>query len=208
MIMEYIQNRTKWCWAVACKMLGERYKENHAEFSFHPMNGRKEIRTHCLDGLRTDVVKMQNGAYLVDTWQYAIAAHADPLHRGMEGNFPGDDYMKIRGIKYAVTGDCESTLVQAVTLGRYDAADSLLHNYCKEIEEVFEKGEYLIGNAVLYPGGICHSFVLLEWRHDGSILVYDPWDGSIRAYRPEEVFYTGFPSLQGKGVLKWIQYIV
>lgn len=205
---EYIQNRTNWCWTAACKAVGERYKENHREFFFHPMYGIKAIPACSLEGLRPDVVKMISGLYLMDTWQHAVSIHADYLHGGREGNFPGDDEMKMRGLKYVVTGDCESSLVQAVTLGNYDSADSLIRSHGGEIEQVFGKKEYLIGNAVLYPGGICHSFVLLDWKQDDYIAIFDPWDGSIRSYRPEEVFYTGFQSARGRGILKWVQYIV
>lgn len=206
--MEYIQNRTNWCWTAACKAVGERYKQNHTGFTFHPMPGIKEVPACSLEGLRTDVVKKVNGLYLVDAWQHAVAAHADDLHGGREGNFPGDDEMKIRGLRYVVTGDCESPLVQAVTLGNYDSADSLLDSHGMEIERVFKKKEYLIGNAILYPRGLCHSFVLLEWKEDGSIVLFDPWDGSTGRYGAEEVFYTGFLSAGGSGIVKWIQYIV
>ena len=29
-----VQNRTNWCWAVARRMVGERFKRNHPEFDF------------------------------------------------------------------------------------------------------------------------------------------------------------------------------
>lgn len=29
--MDYIQNRTNWCWIAACKILGEQYKKTHPE---------------------------------------------------------------------------------------------------------------------------------------------------------------------------------
>ena len=40
----------------------------------------------------------------------------------------------------------------------------------------------LIGNAILYPGGICHSFVALDWKKTGELVIYDPWDGNIGTY--------------------------
>ena len=40
----------------------------------------------------------------VDAWQSAIARNADFLHGGLEGNFPGNDQMKMRGLKYVVLG--------------------------------------------------------------------------------------------------------
>ena len=51
-----------------------------------------------------------------DAWQSAIARNADFLHGGLEGDFPGNDQMKMRGLKYVVLGDCESNLIQTITL--------------------------------------------------------------------------------------------
>lgn len=102
----------------------------------------------------------------------------------------------------------QDKLVQAVTLGNYDSADSLLDSHGREIERVFKKKEYLIGNAVLYPRGLCHSFVLLERKEDGSIVLFDSWDGNTGRYGAEEVFYTGFLSAGESGIVKWVQYIV
>ena len=34
-----------------------------------------------------------------DAWQSAIARNADFLHGGLEGDFPGNDQMKMRGLK-------------------------------------------------------------------------------------------------------------
>ena len=50
----------------------------------------------------------------VDAWQSAIARNADFLHGGLEGKFPGNDQMKMRGLKYVVLGDCESNLIQTI----------------------------------------------------------------------------------------------
>lgn len=56
-----------------------------------------------------------------DAWQSAIARNADFLHGGLEGKFPGNDQMKMRGLKYVVLGDCESNLIQTITLGTYES---------------------------------------------------------------------------------------
>lgn len=55
--MEYIQNRTNWCWIVACKIVGEQYKRNFTEVSFQPGYGGKEAAVSNLNGLRMDVVR-------------------------------------------------------------------------------------------------------------------------------------------------------
>jgi len=50
--------------------------------------------------------------------------------------------------------------------------------------------------------------VALDWKKNGELVIYDPWDGNIGTYTIDEAFYTGFLSVQGKGILKWVQYIV
>ena len=97
--MKYIQNRTNWCWVAACKVAGEQYKKNFTEFAFTLESQETEVAVSNLDGLRTDIVKRRNGIYFVDAWQSAIARNADFLHGGLEGNFPGNDQMKMRGLK-------------------------------------------------------------------------------------------------------------
>ena len=54
-----------------------------------------EVAVSNLDGLRTDIVKRRNGIYFVDAWQSAIARNADFMHGGLEGNFQGNDQMKM-----------------------------------------------------------------------------------------------------------------
>lgn len=39
---QYIQNRTNWCWAVACRMVGEQFKRNYPEFDFHILSDQEE----------------------------------------------------------------------------------------------------------------------------------------------------------------------
>ena len=48
----------------------------------------------------------------------------------------------------------------------------------------------------------------LDWKKNEELVIYDPWDGNIGTYTIDEAFYTGFLSAQGKGLLKWVQYIV
>lgn len=218
--VSYIQNRTNWCWAVACKMVGEQYKRNHTEFSFKPDSVNTEVccgiqeqlentvATNEFEGLRTEIVENRDGVWFVDAWQHAIVKNANSIHGGMGGNFPGDDMAKLRGLKYVVTGECESDLIRTVSIGNYDSAYSFLFDYYRQLKTVFEKNEYLIGNAVLYPRIIPHSFVLLDWGQDDEIAVYDPWDGSVQKHAMQDVFLRGFQSARGKGIIKWAQYIM
>ena len=90
--MKYIQNRTNWCWVAACKVVGEQYKKNFTEFAFTLESPETEVAVSNLDGLRTDIVKRRNGIYFVDA-----------------------------RLKYVVLGDCESNLIQTITLGTYES---------------------------------------------------------------------------------------
>lgn len=218
--MGYIQNRTNWCWAVACKMLGDRYKKTHPEFTFSidkqgydrignvsPEELKNGVITKITDGLRREYVRKEGDMYLIDAWQRAIVMNANSIQRGIDGNFPGDDEAKLRGLNYVVTGKCESTLFRTVSAGCYNSQKNLLHDHGDDIISCFENKQYMIGNSVLYPGNICHSFVLLDWLPEDRIRVYDPWNGTTRAYTVEEIFCMGFCSALGYGMVKWVQCI-
>lgn len=141
-----------------------------------------------------------------DVSQESVVRNANTFMPGIAGDFPGDDEAKIRGLKYVVTGDCNSDLVEVVNLGTHDMTESLLELYSHEIEAVFQRHNYIIGNAVLFPQGISHSFVLIGIE-DNRIKVFDPWNGRITKYTLDEVFVHGFLSQRGFGIIKWIQYI-
>lgn len=162
-------------------MVGNQYRKNMSNF-----NGLKEL--------------------VVDTSQEAIVRNANTVKPGFLGDFPGDDAAKIRGLKYVVTGDCESDLINIINVGSYDMRESLLDFCREELVDVFQSNNYMIGNAVLYPGGICHSFVLTG-MDDYGVRIYDPWEGSIMEYCEDEVFKSGFQCTLGRGVIKWVQYI-
>lgn len=175
------QQQVNWCWAVACEMVGNQYKKNMTS-------------AHTSESI------------MVDTSQEAIVQNANTIMPGVLGDFPGDDEAKIRGLKYVVTGDCNSDLIKVANLGTYDMTESLFELYSKEIKSVLKNNNYIIGNAVLFPKGICHSFVLMGIEED-KIQVFDPWNASITMYKVDEVFVRGFISACGVGVVKWMQYI-
>lgn len=217
---QYIQNRANWCWAVACRMVGEQFKRNNSDFNFYILTGRKDntgiatgaeykkgVKTNNHDGIRRDVVKWNHGAFWVDFWQQAIVLNANTECPGDDGNWPGDDEAKERGIKFVVTGQCESTLIQTATIGEFDSVESLPCRYLEQIRSVFQRNGYMIGNSILYPKRICHSFVLMDWTADDKILLYDPWNGAFGFYPSEDVFYRGISSPLGTGIIKWAQYI-
>lgn len=155
-----------------------------------------------------DIVEWDGEFFYVDSWQRAIVMNANTECPGFDGNHSGDDVAKERGLKYVVTGKCESNLIQIVNLGFFDSEESLLACHQERICTVFQKGDYMIGNAVLYPRGICHSFVLLNWMLDNKVLTYDPWDGSYDLYPAGDVFDSGISTALGSGTIKWIQYIM
>lgn len=214
---QYIQNRTNWCWAVACRMVGEQFKRNNSDFNFFILPNRKDniriameaegVKTNNQDGIRRDVVKWNHGAFWVDFWQQVIVLNANTESPGSDGNYSGDDAAKERGIKFVVTGQCDSSLIQTISLGFFDSQESLLTRYREQIYSVFQRNEYMIGNAILYPKEICHSFVLLDWTSDDRILIYDPWDGYFVFYSVEDVFVNGISTVLGQGIIKWVQYI-
>lgn len=180
---KYIQQQSNWCWAVACKIVGEQYK-------------KIQLYTDC------DLAN----AVLEDISQEKIVENANTTMPGVVDNFSGDDEAKIRGLKYVVTGKCNSDLIEVINVGTYDMPESLWELYGVEIEKVFDRGNYIIGNAVLFPRNICHSFVLMGTDGD-RIQVFDPWDASISMHKISDVFEYGFASACGVGVIKWMQYI-
>lgn len=218
---QYIQNRTNWCWAVACRMVGEQFIRNHTEFdSFTSLCGErngemalwdeqeKGARTDDRKGLRMDVVRWDGEFFCIDPCQRAIVMNANTECPGFDSNYSGDDAAKERGLKYVVTGQCDSSLIQTVSLGFFDSRESLLVHNQERIHAVLQRGDYIIGNAILYPRGICHSFVLLNWTVDNKVLIYDPWNGCYALHPAEDVFDSGISTALGSGIIKWVQYIM
>lgn len=131
---EYIQNRTNWCWAVACRMVGEQFIRNNPVYNFTffydketvaegvvRLDDSNSLRLAELEGIRTDIVRQ---------------------------------------------------------------------------------------NGVLYPDGVCHSFVLLDWTAEDKILLYDPWDGHFGFHAAADVFCNGISVPLGTGIIKWAQYVL
>lgn len=218
---EYIQNRNNWCWAVACRMVGEQFIRNNPVYNFTffydketvaegivRLDDSNSLRLAELEGIRTDIVRQNDGVFLLDPWQRLIVMNANSEYPGLDGNWPGDDEAKERGIKYVITGQCDSHLVNVVSIGNFDSDKSILHNYYRQIRSVFAQNNYLIGNAVLYPDGVCHSFVLLDWTAEDKILLYDPWDGHFGFHAAADVFYNGISVPLGTGIIKWAQYVL
>lgn len=173
-----------------------------------PTNFYEETLTYSQNGLRQDMVEQESGGFFIDAWQRAIVMNANMECPGDDGNWPGDDEAKERGIKYVVTGRCESNLIQTTTIGEFDSVESLPCRYLEQIRSVFQGNGYMIGNSILYPKRICHSFVLMDWTSDDKILLYDPWNGMFGFYPSEDVFCGGISSPLGTGIIKWAQYII
>ena len=217
--LKYIQNRKHWCWAVACRMVGEQYKRLHTGYDFTIIGDRSDrygnvtayeyengVATDNPDGINW---KLQwTYEIRVDAWQRAIVMNAKTAkYPGYDGDVGGDDDAKARGIKYYLTGDIYSDKVKVETLGFYDDTTSLLERYHNQLMSPASHQEYIIGNAMLHETKECHSFVILCIEGE-KVMLYNTADGEILYCSVREVFDCGFKSSLGIGTIKWVQRIV
>lgn len=211
----YIQNRTNWCWVVACKILGQQYKSVYPQWNFSIMDNQSTqnrhliqkhhqgIVTYDLNGLRIDAAGRYNHAFTVDTWQNAIVASLTGFHEA--GNVKGDDEDKERGIKYVVTGSSEKNDISVITRGGYKDSISIFDQYDTQIINVIASKQYILANMVLDSGKF-HTVVIIGILND-TIYLYDPWDGAVISSNITDVFHHGLKIRLGRGIVKWIQYI-
>lgn len=218
-LINYIQNREHWCWAVACKMVGEQYKKLHNKYGFELINENSPkcgqvsafeynngVETNNLKGINW---KIQNGFEVrVDAWQRAIVMNANTaMYQGYDGDVSGDDEAKIRGIKYYLTGDIHSNQIKVESIGSYYDNLSLMNEYGRRIRESSQRNEYIIGNVVMQGKKGCHSFVILCLEGD-KVMLYDPLNGEILYCSIGDAFSKGFQCSLGIGIIKWIQRII
>ena len=139
---QYIQNRTNWCWAVACRMVGEQFKRNNPAYDFEIIYDKdtasesavrvddiNSLRQAMLEGIRTDIVRKKDGMFWLDTWQRLIVMNANSDYPGLDGNWSGDDEARERGIKYVITGHCDSPLVKVMSIGVYASKERNINCY-------------------------------------------------------------------------------
>ncbi|MDE6388735.1 MAG: hypothetical protein K2L82_13135 [Lachnospiraceae bacterium] len=217
--LKYIQNRRHWCWAVACKMVGEQYKRLHTGYDFNIIGNSSDRYGNVTayeyeNGVVTDNLDEINWKLQwtyeirVDAWQRAIVMNANTAkYPGYDGDVGGDDEAKVRGIKYYLTGDIYSDRIKVETLGLYDEPVSLLDRYRKQLMDSVSRHEYIIGNAMLHEKKECHSFVILYIEGE-KVMLYNTSDGEILYCRAKEAFDCGFKSGLGTGTIKWVQRIV
>lgn len=217
--LKYIQNRKHWCWAVACRMVGEQYKRLHTGYDFTIIGDSADRYGNVTayeyeNGVMTDDIcginwKLQwTYKIRVDAWQRAIVMNANTAkYPGYDGDVGGDDEAKARGIRYCLTGDIHSDRVKVETLGFYDDTTSLWERYQDRLMDSVSRQEYIIGNAVLYETKECHSFVILCIEGE-KVMLYNTADGDILYGSAKEVFAGGFKSSLGTGTIKWVQRIV
>jgi hypothetical protein len=216
---KYIQNRKHWCWAAACRIVGEQYRRHHAGFEFEIINEtptkpgqvtereyEKGVATGDLEGINWN---LQDGFPVrVDAWQRAIVMNANTaMGAGYEGDIAGDDEAKARGIKYFLTGNPDTDRLEVETLGWIGSEIPLPVKYEDRMMESFRRKEYIIGNAVFLGKNEFHSFVILCMEQDW-VMLYDPADGRIMYHKAAKVYREGFGCSMGTGVIKWIQRIV
>ena len=217
-LIGYIQNRKHWCWAVACKMVGEQYKRLHKEYGFDLVNEiapvcgqvtsaqyERGVETNDIEGINWKI--QRGGKVRVDAWQRAIVMNANTSkYQGYSGDVTGDDAAKARGIKYYLTGDIHSSRLEIESIGSFYDDRSFMDKYKSKVMESVWCNEYIIGNFVSKGKKECHSLVITSIEGKW-VMLYDPFDGAILYSRVEEVFYSGFLCSQGNGIIKWIQRI-
>lgn len=151
----YIQNRNSWCWAVACRIIGEQYKKLHPQWKFSILKEKKEdnkigmvsleeyekgVLTEEWKGLRIEAAGKRNGCFTVDSWQRAIVANANTaIGIGYEGDIGGDDEAKMRGIKYVIAGDIFCETIKIENLGYYQERENIFDKYREKIMETLKK---------------------------------------------------------------------
>lgn len=214
---KYIQNRKHWCWAAACKIVGEQYQRFHDEYKFDirekNLSGYGYVTDYEYEnGVATDDLEginwmlQEEKDIRVDAWQRAIVMNANTAkYVGYDGDVDGNDEAKCRGIRYYLTGSIHSNSLKVETLGFHDDPVSLFDKYGNRIMDSLNRNEYVIGNAVLGAG--YHSFVIL-CIEEKTAMLYDPSNGEILYSDVKEVFESGFHNRGGVGVIKWVQRIV
>lgn len=217
---QYVQNRIHWCWAVACKMVGEKYKESHPEYGFSIINDNKPfygqvseeeynngVPTSDINGINWRLQE-DNKQVRVDAWQRAIVMNANTeKYVGYEGDVSGDDIAKERGLRYYLTGNSESREVRIETLGSHDSRQSLFVEYGDKLIYRLSNYEYMIGNMIIKEKRLFHSIVLIYMERE-HILLYDPGNGEIIRCLQKEAFESGINCSLGRGIIKWVQMIV
>ena len=217
---QYIQNRRNWCWAVACKILGQQYKYRHPQWNFSIVYDSQDLTdlpygmvsrqwlnlcvpTEEHRGLRLEMAGCMRGVFTVDAWQRAIVMNASGFMK--DEDISGDDQCKVRGMKYVITGNPCHAGISISTKGYYESEISVFEQYHKEICKTVSQKKCILANVMLEDYRF-HTLIIMGMNRD-HICLYDPWDGLLRAASVREVFDTGFQSSLGKGIVKWIQYI-
>lgn len=220
----YIQNRINWCWAAVAKIVGFQYKIMNPQYNFKIVSNNNSemsckgfvstldyyygVKTKILDGLRIEYIKRYNENYLIDPWQRAIVMNANTqYYQGYEGNVAESDEGKINALKYVVTGDINSFLIQVNSIGLYSDPLSLMVSNCDNLAYVSKKGLYFIGNYIIKETECAHSVAIMPNVRSNAV-IFDPWDGFCKEFSYRQLFETGFYTNLGHGVIKWIQYIL
>lgn len=202
----YIQNHINWCWAVAAKIVGISYCWHNnlsSQFSEGAAICGVVRKDHC--GLRSCVCGSCHNEITVDALQFNVVEHAKDRLKNPDGNLPEDDEGKARALRYVITGNPYSPTPDIVVAGFYSDARDLLSTSSAFIDEAIRLGIPFIGNCLL-EGRNYHSVVLFPVT-ESQLELYDPWDGYKDRFSKTQIFKSGFLTNQGRGVIKWIQYI-
>ena len=201
-----IQNHINWCWAVVAKIVGLEYcRRNNFPIHFSAntccgMVARKDHR-----GLRPHTCGFAHRGMAVDALQFDIVEHAKDYFKNPDGNLPEDDEGKARALRYVITGNPYSQTPEIIVAGFHSDVYDLLSTSAALVDEAIKLRTPFIGNYLLEDGNY-HSVVLFPIT-ESQLELYDPWDGYKERFSKTQIFRTGFLTNQGKGIIKWIQYI-
>jgi len=201
-----IQNHINWCWAVAAKIVGIKYcQQNHLPIHILTKVRRGGIIRADHRGLRSAVCGLCQGEMTVDALQFDIVEHAKDYFKNPDGNLPEDDEGKARALRYVITGNPYSQTPEIIVAGFHSDVYDLLSTSAALVDEAIKLRTPFIGNYLLEDGNY-HSVVLFPIT-ESQLELYDPWDGYQARFSKTQIFRTGFLTNQGKGIIKWIQYI-
>jgi hypothetical protein len=200
-----IQNHNSWCWAVCARLLGEHYAERRLttvleltslEYSY-PFG----MPIDDLNGFREEYLGCADGNLTADLWQWTIV-HASGA--GQTGTATDD--VKERAVKFVITGNPESTLVDVNTYGKLTSGVSVYPFFRDTLCSCKDDDLCFIGNCFLLESAAFHSVFV---KGNMNVLhVYDPWNGDTLAVSAERLFERGISLPLGTGAVKWIQYIL
>lgn len=208
---EFNQNSLYWCWVASAKKIGFQYNsmKSHIDPTERLLSFCSEFgleNQDCITGVKvpySDKLLLANtgcrsGCHTVDAWQYIIAQKC--VNNPGNIYYYGNDTQKALALK-TVTSQSNSIVSLGHWLGNPDTNMVMMDSLNNELK----KGNYILANISLLNGNQ-HSIVLMP-SGNGTIRIFDPWDGYEECYHPYQLFRDGFLTSLGIGIVKWAMYI-